>query len=180
MSRFANSKTIFLKGRVLSLAMSTPWVRGLIFTMLVPVMIGAVVPALIEWGGGLAGGLWQAGWVLIATGAVIYTLCFLRFLAAAGTPAIFFTRHIRFLIGEEPQKLVSTGLYRFSRNPMYVGVVVAIFGRALVSRSLIVAIYGGAVFVFFHAAVVLLEEPHLRRTLGEAYRQYCEKVPRWL
>ena len=156
-----------------------PWIRGLIFTAIVPGMIGGGAPILIDSRTSLPG-FWQAGWLLIAAGAIVYTLCLIRFLAASGTPAIFFTHRLRFLLGEEPKGLVSTGLYRFSRNPMYVGVLMAIIGRAIVAASSPVALYGCAVFAFFHATVVFLEEPHLRRTLGRAYDQYCERVPRWL
>jgi protein-S-isoprenylcysteine O-methyltransferase Ste14 len=114
-----------------------------------------------------------AGWLLIAPGILIYTLCLVRFLAAGGTPAIFFTRPLRFLIGETPSALVSEGLYRYSRNPMYVGVLLTIFGQGLISYGLIVSIC-------FHAVVVLLEEPHLRKQNGEPYDEYRRVVPRWL
>ena len=159
---------------------SMPWLRGLIFTLLVPGMIGGVAPMLIDPVARASGGFWQAGWVLIVMGAAVYTLCFIRFLAAAGTPAIFFSRHLKFLIGEEPKSLVSKGLYRFSRNPMYVGVLMAIFGQAILFASPSIAVYGVVVFLFFHVAVVFLEEPHLRRTLGQPYEKYCQQVRRWL
>ena len=125
------------------------------------------------------GGIGDVGWLLIVTGALIYLLCLMRFLASGGTPAIFFTRRLRSLLGEEPTSLVSDGLYRFSRNPMYVGVLMVIFGQAVLLASSTVAVYGLAVFVFFHCAVVFFEEPHLRRTRGLAYEEYCRLVPRW-
>ena len=159
---------------------SAPWLRGLIFTLLVPGMIGGVAPMIIDSNAQASRGFWRVGWILIAAGAVIYTLCLIRFLAAAGTPAIFFTRHIRFLLGEEPKSLVSKGLYRFSRNPMYVGVLMAIFGQAIVFASFRIAVYGVVAFAFFHVVVVFLEEPHLRSTLGKPYEQYCQNVRRWL
>ncbi len=74
---------------------------------------------------------WQAGWFLIVPGALIYLSCLIRFLLAGGTPAIFFTRPLRFLIGEEPKALVADGLYRYTRNPMYVGVLLAVIGQAI-------------------------------------------------
>ena len=83
-------------------------------------------------------------------------------------PAIFFTRPFRFLIGEEPAGLVSGGLYRFSRNPMYVGVLLAVFGRAMLFKSAPLAAYGCTVFACFHVIVVLVDEPHLRATRGRS------------
>lgn len=152
------------------------WVRGLIFTALVPVVVGFFIPHWID----PRVRRWDAGWFLIVPGVLIYALCLIRFLAAGGTPAIFFTRHLRFLIGEEPHALVSTGLYRFSRNPMYVGVLLAVFGQAILLGSLRLTVYGLFLLVCFHAVVVLVEEPHLIKQSGESYEQYCREVPRWI
>jgi protein-S-isoprenylcysteine O-methyltransferase Ste14 len=144
------------------------WLRGLIFTALVPVVIAYFLPRWL----GFHPTFGLAGWLLIAPGVLIYTLCLIRFLAAGGTPAIFFTRPLRFLIGETPNALVAEGLYRYSRNPMYLGVLLTIFGQGLV-------IYGLIVWICFHAVVVLLEEPQLRKQNGEPYDDYRRKVPRW-
>src|ERR1700689_300646 len=105
------------------------WLRGLIFTALVPMVIAYFLPRWV----GYHPAVRLAGWFLIAPGILIYALCLVRFLAAGGTPAIFFTRPLRFLIGETPAALVSEGLYRYSRNPMYLGVLLTIFGQGLVS-----------------------------------------------
>ena len=112
-----------------------PWIRGLIFTVLIPAVIGVVSPSYIDPGARRIGGIREAGWAPIFLGALAYGLCLMRFLAAGGTPAIFFTRPLRFLIGEEPGSLVSQGLYRFSRNPMYVGVLLVVFGQAIIFGS---------------------------------------------
>ena len=156
------------------------WIRGLIFTALVPLVIGAWIPSIVDPFRRVQGGAWNAGWALVAAGAAIYTLCLLRFLASGGTPAIFFTRPIRALIGEEPQTLVQSWLYTVTRNPMYVGVVLAVFGQAIVFASRATAIYGAVLWMFFHLTVVLLEEPHLRELHGGSYEEYCRRVPRWL
>jgi len=122
----------------------------------------------------------RAGWILIVTGVLIYLLCLLRFLAAGGTPAIFFARGLRFLIGEEPGRLVGDGLYRYSRNPGYLGVVTVVFGLAIAHRATSVVVYGAALWLAFHLVVVLVEEPHLRQKRGRTYENYCRRVPRWL
>jgi protein-S-isoprenylcysteine O-methyltransferase Ste14 len=140
------------------------WFRAAIFTMLVPVVVG-----------------WYAPWrILVAAGALLYLWCLLMFLLAGGTPAVFFTRPLRFLIGSEPGEIVRRGPYRFSRNPMYVAVVAAILGQAVVYRSAAVLQYGIAVAIVFHLVVVLIEEPHLRSVRGEDYKRYCKTVRRWL
>jgi len=105
-------------------------------------VVGFLLPYLIYGGLSVAGGLWQVGWLCIALGATLYGLCLFQFLISGGTPAIFFTCHLRFLIGEEPYQLVRNGLYQLSRNPMYLGVVLAVFGQAIVLASVAVAGYG--------------------------------------
>lgn len=72
------------------------------------------------------------------------------------------------------------GLYRFTRNPMYVGVLSVILGQALGYGSRSVAIYAGVVFAAFYLLVRLYEEPTLRRLFGAQYEEYCRHVPRWL
>ncbi len=155
------------------------WIRGILFTLLVCI-VGAYVPYQMCSGSAARGGLWNCGWLLVGLGAVIYGSCLFEFLFSGGTPAIFFTRHLKFALGEEPPKLVRQGLYRVSRNPMYIGVVLAVFGQAALFGSSDVAIYGAVLWLCFHLVVVLLEEPHLRKERGESYVAYCRQVPRWL
>jgi protein-S-isoprenylcysteine O-methyltransferase Ste14 len=156
------------------------WLRGLLFTFLVPFVVGCLVPQALRTPGGVVPGIWQLGYILVAVGAVLYLWCLTCFLLAGGTPAIFFTRHLGFLLGEEPPDVVRTGPYRFSRNPMYVAVVAAIFGQAALYRSRQLLIYGAAAALFFEIVVVVLEEPHLRKTRGPSYQQYLRVVPRWI
>lgn len=78
-----------------------------------------------------------------------------------------------------PQKLVATGLYRFSRNPMYIAVLLVLFGWALGFRSRTLAIYALVVMLAFHLRVVFGEEPWLARTHGEEWFRYKARVPRW-
>jgi len=63
------------------------WLRGLVFTALVPVVVAYFLPRWL----GFHPTVWFAGWFLIVPGSLIYALCLIRFLAAGGTPAIFFT-----------------------------------------------------------------------------------------
>jgi protein-S-isoprenylcysteine O-methyltransferase Ste14 len=156
------------------------WLQGLIFTVLVPGVVAFYIPRALRDGHTAAGGWWSLGWILFATGALIYTTCLVNFLTAGGTPAIFFTHPVRAVLGEEPKEVVSNGLYRYSRNPMYLGVFIAIAGQAVVYRSSRISIYLATAIAFFHCVVVFLEEPHLVRARGPAYDDYRRRVPRWL
>jgi hypothetical protein len=61
------------------------WLQGLIFTVLVPGVVAFYVPRALRDGHTAAGGWWSLGWILFATGALIYTTCLVNFLTAGGT-----------------------------------------------------------------------------------------------
>ena len=75
---------------------------------------------------------------------------------------------------------MTTGLYRYSRNPMYVAVTTMLMGWALAFASPALALYAAIVVVAFQLRVVLGEEPWLARTHGAAWAEYRARVPRWL
>ncbi len=78
-----------------------------------------------------------------------------------------------------PENLVTEGLYRFTRNPMYIGILFLLFGEAVVFQSLELLCYTGVVFLLFHLFIIMFEEPRLRDEFGTAYENYCRDVPRW-
>jgi protein-S-isoprenylcysteine O-methyltransferase Ste14 len=79
-----------------------------------------------------------------------------------------------------PRELVVSGLYRYSRNPMYVGVLLVLAGWAAGFQSRALAIYAIAVAAAFHLRILLHEEPYLARTHDERWTRYRADVPRWL
>ena len=79
-----------------------------------------------------------------------------------------------------PRHLVTVGLYRYSRNPMYLAVTMMLAGWAVCFWSPTLAIYTGSVMLGFHLRVVFGEEPWLAREHGAAWDAYKSKVPRWL
>jgi len=112
-----------------------------------------------------------AGAILILAGLPILVDSFARFaIQGLGTPApVFPAKH-----------LVVTGWYRYVRNPMYVAVASEIFGQGLLFGNANVLLYGAAVWLAFHLFVLAYEEPTLRATFGDQYKQFCENVPRWI
>jgi protein-S-isoprenylcysteine O-methyltransferase Ste14 len=79
-----------------------------------------------------------------------------------------------------PQRLVVVGLYRYSRNPMYVAVTLILLGWALVFGLWALLWYTLFVVIAFHLRVVLGEEPWLARTHGQEWSDYTGRVRRWL
>lgn len=146
--------------------------KNLLFTVLVPGTVAGYVPWLVTRGESLS---WGAGTalalLLFAAGGAIYFWCLWDFASfGRGTPAPI----------DAPKKLVVRGLYRYTRNPMYLGVLTVILGWAVLFQALGLLIYGACVGSCFHLFVVYYEEPQLRRTFGESYRQYQARVSRWL
>ena len=79
-----------------------------------------------------------------------------------------------------PERLVTVGLYRVSRNPMYVAVLGILVGWALCFGSPALWIYAAGIAVAFQLRIVYGEEPWLARTHGDAWTAYAARVPRWL
>ncbi len=79
-----------------------------------------------------------------------------------------------------PKELVATGPYRYVRNPIYVGVLIIVAGYFLWFKTIWMIVYAASVFLVAHLFVTLYEEPHLRKTFGAAYEDYCKRVLRWI
>ncbi len=111
--------------------------------------------------------------VLMSIGAAIMLRCVWDFAwTGRGTPAPW----------DPPRRLVIAGLYRYVRNPMYVGMGVFLLGEALllpeITRGMLIVM--AAAWVAVTAFIVLYEEPTLRRLFAEDYQTYCRHVRRWI
>ena len=148
------------------------YVKAAVFTLVVPGGVGVLVPALLVRDQAAADGVWMVLSVcLMAIGAATYGRCAWDFAAfGKGTP----------LPIDAPKRLVIRGLYRYSRNPMYVGLFTMVAGWAILFGSIILVGYGVFLFVFFSVFVHFHEEPHLSREFGDEYEAYKAQVGRWL
>lgn len=151
-------------------------VGSAIFLVIAPGTVAVLVPWWISrwqinpsWFG--FAGFHVIGILLIIFGGGVFLDSFARFaIQGLGTPApVMPTRH-----------LVLTGLYRYVRNPMYVGVFSAIAGQSLLFQNFHVLVYGVCMFFVAACFVLLYEEPTLRRTFGAEYDDFCANVPRWI
>jgi protein-S-isoprenylcysteine O-methyltransferase Ste14 len=75
---------------------------------------------------------------------------------------------------------VTTGVFRISRNPIYLGFVLVLLGTVVLLGSLTPWLLAVAVAVFLHAVFVRFEETRLEEVFGEAWAAYKRKVRRWL
>ena len=134
-----------------------------LFAWLVPVVIAHFDPWRVS-GHGL-------GVVLVSIGLILLIWCIRDFyLAGRGTLAPW----------EPPKHLVIVGLYRFTRNPMYIGVLLIVGGMAMLFGSPLLRIYLIILALGFHLRVLISEETWLAKQFGEEWLEYKKNVPRWL
>lgn len=149
--------------------------RSLLFVFLIPGVVAGYVPLRIlqasprRFVPGLSVSSVLAS-CLIVLGAAVLLRCVWDFFAAGrGTLAPI----------DPPRLLVVQGLYRFTRNPMYNGVLAVLLGEAWLFHSTALLLYAALMFLIFHSTVVIYEEPALASKFGESYRAYRRAVPRW-
>jgi hypothetical protein len=82
-------------------------------------------------------------------------------------------------MGTPPERLVTTGPYAYTRNPMYLGHMIFLVGLALTLKSVLAALIAAACGIWFHFRV-RRDERRLRERFGQAYIGYQERVKRWL
>jgi len=76
--------------------------------------------------------------------------------------------------------LVVTGIYRFTRNPMYVGLSLVYAGIAYLADSLVTLILLAPLLVVIRYGVIAPEERYMEAKFGDAYRDYKARVRRWI
>ena len=145
--------------------------KNLVFTLLVPGTVGVVIPLTTFSHNDITPMSIGLGALLLVFGTSVYLWCLWDFgTTGRGTPAPI----------DAPKQLVVRGLYRYSRNPMYTGVLAVILGFSVLFRSTTIAIYGVCVAAAFSLIVLFYEEPHLKRIFGSSYETYCSEVSRWI
>jgi protein-S-isoprenylcysteine O-methyltransferase Ste14 len=148
------SRTLFYSSKYLILAL---WVTMVMHTWGINVSFWTG-PALLKWAAVV---LWIAGFLLLFSGRL-----------ELGTS---------FRIGQpkESTSLRMGGLFRVSRNPMYLGVYATLLASVLRTLNPVL-LFLGAFIVVVHHRIVLAEEEHLRSAFGEDYVMYCRRVRRYL
>jgi protein-S-isoprenylcysteine O-methyltransferase Ste14 len=147
------------------------FLKALLAFLVLPGLLIFVIPLTWLW---LTGGLQLAqpwGLALLGLGLIGILWCIRDFyVAGKGTLAPW----------SPPEKLVQVGLYRFTRNPMYICGVLTLLGWAVAFCSWFLLIYTLLVVIGFSLRVVRYEEPTLASQFGKEWEEYASRVPRWL
>jgi protein-S-isoprenylcysteine O-methyltransferase Ste14 len=116
-------------------------------------------------------GVETVGIVLMWLGAALAIYCsVLMLLFAKGTPAVT----------SAPQKILARNIYAYIRHPMMWSLFIVVSGEILTFGNIILLAWLVAMSRIIYLIVVNYEEPQLERRFGEAWNEYCRKVPRWM
>jgi protein-S-isoprenylcysteine O-methyltransferase Ste14 len=146
-----------------------------VFFLLAPGVVMGLIPWLLtRWQMRESLPYWApmrvVGGVLLVAGLIVLIWAFVRFVVEGfGTPAPV----------AAPERLVVGGVYRYVRNPMYVAVLAAIVGQALLLGRLGLLLYAGAAWLVVAVFARWYEEPTLTRRFGTDYEAYRRAVPAW-
>jgi protein-S-isoprenylcysteine O-methyltransferase Ste14 len=144
--------------------------RAVLAFLALPGVVAFVVPITWLAAGGHTRLAVPLGLLPLALGCVALLWCVRDFyVAGKGTLAPW----------SPPVHLVEVGLYRRTRNPMYVAVTLILLGWAIAFAVPGMFLYALAIAVAFHLRVVFGEEPWLARTHGTRWQEYAGRVPRW-
>lgn len=109
------------------------------------------------------------GWFVLLQGLVIL---------ATGAATLFLNR-TGIYPNQPASRLVETGPYRFTRNPMYLALSISYVGFAMLTNMLWALILLPFVILALHVTVIRREERYLQHAFGSAYTAYCRRVRRW-
>jgi protein-S-isoprenylcysteine O-methyltransferase Ste14 len=152
---------------------TTAAVGSAVFFLLAPGVVVGLIPWLLTgWRAREPLPFWAPvrvlGGILLLAALIALVRAFVRFVVEGfGTPAPV----------AAPERLVIGGVYRYVRNPMYVAVLAAIVGQALLLGRLVLLLYAAAAWLAVAAFVRFYEEPTLSRRFGANYEAYRRAVP---
>ncbi len=179
------------------------WILEVFFIVMMPLGVcslgacwhGYRVNGTRSWPGAIAvwafyflhGGLtvasaWQGFWPLdwpaaVSTPIGIVSIAVGVLLFVSGVVAF---RSFERVSGTRADSLVTSGIYRYSRNPQNVGWGLVLLGTALVGRSAMAFAFAIPFWLILHLYLIFVEEPYLKNVYGDAYRDYMRATPRYL
>lgn len=144
----------------------------------VPPVVVAAVCGLLMWLGSAAEKFSLTMWQLLLASVLLLLAGAICLVAVVGFRRASTT--VNPLVPQQASSLVESGIYRYSRNPMYLGFAIALLAWAVVLGTLY-ALLGVAAFVFYiHYLQILPEEQALQQRFGTSFRRYKQRVGRWV
>ena len=147
------------------------FIRAVTVFLVLPGIAACLVPVVIARLDPWATGGYRLGLPLAIVGTLVILWCVRDFyVAGKGTLAPW----------HPPRELVVIGLYRYARNPMYLGVLMLVFGWAGMYGSPLGILYGSILWIGFHLRIILHEEPWLQSQFPAEWENYRRRVNSWL
>lgn len=147
------------------------FLRALLAFLVLPGVVAFIAPPVLVFIDPWRTGVFLPGALILLLGMVLLFWCVRDFyVSGKGTLAPW----------DPPTKLVVVGLYRYMRNPMYVGVITLVVGWSVLLTSPVLMCYALILAVGFHIRVLTHEEPWLESQFGSEWRQYRSEVGRWV
>ena len=147
--------------------MPVPWVFVLAYLIALPVQFNIPFP---RFEGLVHQYIFLSGIILFVTGGIF----------AAWSLHIFHKAKTTTTPGENSNQLITSGPYRFSRNPMYISLTLAYLGEAGLLVQAWPVLFLILVLGYVNWIVIPLEEKILLADFGELYANYCKEVRRWI
>ena len=138
-------------------------IRSIVAFLALPGLVSGIVPfLLIEFDPWRFAGS-PVGWGLAVLGVTGLLKCVWDFhVAGEGTLAHW----------DPPKHLVTAGMYRYTRNPMYLSVLALLFGLSVAEGSIVTSVYAAFVGIAFRYHVVRIEEPWLKKQFPSQWSSY--------
>ena len=147
------------------------FIKALLAYLLLPGIFAGILPLYLGLSDPAGGSGSIFGLVAVVIGLILHFWCVRDFyVSGKGTLAPW----------DPPKNMVSTGLYQFTRNPMYLAVLLIILGLAIVFESSRLFLYLGVMAIIFYLRVFFNEERWLEAQFGQEWAQYKSDIPRWM
>ena len=147
------------------------FLRALLAFLMVPVIVAGLIPYMLASYDPFKANGSLSGLLILGSGLFILLWCVRDFyVSGKGTVAPW----------DPPKNLVTVGLYRHVRNPMYVGVLLILSGWVIITASPIVFGFSAFMLTAFYFRVKLHEEPWAEKTFTDQWLDYKNHVPQWL
>lgn len=148
-------------------------------SVVIPPPAWGLLFVLVAWGIGYAAGLEAAGWLhhpLLGTAVLICGIA----LAAWGR--MTFAKAGAEIRPASPKNsyLIADGPFRFTRNPMYLGILLVTIGLAMIIGTWSMLLAPIAFFLWVNFVSIPFEEAKMERQFGESFRDYKRRVRRWI